>query len=78
MSKYIANKNRECHICGDIENREATEYELMFMIAIKWMKDYKDGKWTGKYICSRCKSRNNARRRHKKSKEFYTNNQKLK
>jgi len=65
MSRYITNKNRVCHICENCENREVTPYELQFKIVFKWMKVYKNKKWNGKYICSRCYSRNYERKRRK-------------
>jgi len=71
MSKYPINKNRVCHICSDIENRDATEYELQNMIAVRWTKVYKNKRWTGKYICSRCYSRNNERKRREMSKNVH-------
>ncbi len=58
MSKRPFNNNRVCYLCKDFENRKATEYELKCMVAVKWMKFYKNNKWTGQYICSRCKSKN--------------------
>jgi len=70
MSKYPINRNRVCHICNDIENRDATEYELQYMIALKWTKVYNNKRWTGKYICSRCYSRNNERKRREMSKNI--------
>jgi len=63
MSKYPINKSRICHICKDVENRDATQHELQFMIVVRWTKVYKDNRWTGQYICSRCKLRNYAKER---------------
>ena len=73
MSRYITNKNRVCHICENSENREATPYELQFKIAFKWMKVYENKRWTGKYICSRCYSRNYERKRREIMKNIYDN-----
>lgn len=61
----VHTNNRSCYICHKSEDDEPTEYELRFKIALRWIKEYINGKWTGNYICSRCKSREYARQRAK-------------
>lgn len=60
-------KNRVCAVCGEKEGRDATQYELVHMITPPRFIRQKDvsGKWTGKYICTRCKSRENSRERNR-------------
>lgn len=58
--------SRTCNVCGDVENRDATQYELTFKIAIRYLKQIVDGRWTGKYVCSRCYSKLRARMRRKR------------
>ena len=55
---------RTCNICGEIEGRDATPDEIAKMIAaVKWLREYENGKWTGKYIYTRCDNRITARKR---------------
>lgn len=55
---------RTCNICGEVEGRDATPDEIRFLLAPPgWVKEYKEGKWTGKWLCSRCNTRIMARRR---------------
>lgn len=55
---------RTCNICGEVEGRDATPYEITFRVAPSFlMKEYKEGTWTGKWLCSRCNARTRARRR---------------
>ncbi len=61
MTRYPTPKNRVCCHCGDTENRDATEYELKNLIAISFMREYVNNRWTGKHICSRCKAKFYAR-----------------
>lgn len=61
MTRYPTPKNRVCYACGDIENRDATKYELQNLIVISFMRVYENNRWTGKYICSRCKAKFHAR-----------------
>lgn len=75
MSRYPTNKNRVCCICGNIENRDATDYEIQFRIVFKWIKVYENKRWTGQYVCSRCYTRNYERKRRKLLKNnFHHNN----
>lgn len=55
--------HRTCAVCGEIEGRDATEYELQFRITpVRFIKKYEDnGKWAGKHICTRCDAKNRAR-----------------
>lgn len=58
------NTPRTCHICGEISGREATQEEHATMVPPPDVyKEHIDGKWTGKHICSRCKTKNYTQKR---------------
>jgi hypothetical protein len=51
-------KNRICAICGEVENRDATEYEIQFRVApVQYIR------CNGEDICTRCYNRKRATER---------------
>ena len=66
-------KHRVCNICGEIEGREATPEEIALLKnPLYFLKEFKNGKWTGNWLCSTCDVRENmeAKKGIKSNKEW--------
>lgn len=64
MYRVYKGTPRTCNICGEKEGRDATSEEVEILKApVSFGREYENGKWTGKHICSTCDSRITARKR---------------